>query len=555
MGYGKSVLANAVADDLFAEAEDVENEKQHCAVHFRVDSNQSESTSPDHIFRQLVLRILQDSRHDHKTLDTTCLLLRKTSFQDTATADEVLDFLAILLRQRPTFLVIDGIEACNHVTDFLTTLASICRKADTKAIIFSRPAITIPLEYQKWASDAPHIVYLDGQHNAEARQSFVVRQLDEMADQGHFGTSLDHTLASHLVQHSEGNFLWASLFSNYLRSSALSPNDRITILQNVHLLQGLETLYTTIIKTLSRRPPQEKRIIADVFRWLSFPIHRLNTPALRTALTSSPDFTQNEHLYPTDILPALPHLTCGLVNVSHDTVSFTHPSLRAYLHSQAAQDSEFSLRDESDVHAHLTARCLTYLAHYVPKRPLGSLSPQVPSSSASYRTNKSGDSGYKSLSSSDGDNGLPHAGIHVPRAAIRRVPFDTTLPFLRYACLCWPIHLSRALTPSLSYNHHFTHPYIPALSNFLSSRLAVTAWVEASYRYGLPPTLTRLVGPLSDLKAEISAATCEGREVRDVAGAFEELSGRLVELKGAGVGVRGDPGAVWGVGGYWAVWE
>jgi hypothetical protein len=280
-------------------------------------------------------------------------------------------------------------------------------------------------------------------------------------------------------------------------------------------------------------------------------------------------------------LQVLPHLTFGLIEVSEDDVFFTHQSVREYLQASASQGSEFSLCDESSVHAHLAARCLSYLAYDIPQRPLGGLSPHIrpmaptnsASSGASYRTSKSGDSGYKSLSSSDGDNALPHPAIpprhHNPStASIRTIPFDTNLPFLRYASLCWPIHLSRALAPNNTHPYVIpcpgpfeAVPYIPALSAFLASRLAVTAWVEASFRYSLPPTLTRLVGPLADLKGEIPPATIEGKELRLVLGELNILSEKLMELKrGYTTSLRENPSLIWQIGNavgeeYWPVWD
>jgi hypothetical protein len=546
-----------------------------------VNANHLDPTHPDEIFRQLAIQLLYHHRHSHVTLDTVCLLLRKTSFQETATASEVIDVLSVLLRQHPTFLIVDGLESCSDGKGFLASLAGLCRTADTRAIIFSRPSIKIPLEYQKWASDAPHIVSLEPQHNANARRTFLYQSLAQMADQGFFGISMDRALISHVVQESSGTFLWITVLLKYLYSSALSPDERQSILLDVDLLQGLEALYSSIFETLRNRPAQEKQIVADVVRWLTLPVHGLCISALRTALFSSIDMSEQEDAYPTDILQALPQLTFGLIEVSEDAVFFSHQTVREYLQATASQGSEFSLSDESSVHAHLAARCLSYLAYDIPQRPLGGLSPHIrpmgptnsASSGASYRTSKSGDSGYKSLSSSDGDNALPHPAMpphhHNPStASIHTIPFDTNLPFLRYASLCWPIHLSRALTPSNTHPYVIpcpgpfeAVPYIPALSAFLASRLAVTAWVEASFRYSLPPTLTRLVGPLADLKGEIPPATIEGKELRLVLGELNVLSEKLIELKkGYVTSLREDPSLIWQIGDtvgeeYWPVWD
>jgi hypothetical protein len=577
-GFGKSFIAKAVVDDLAAETEDVENSAAPSTAYFCVKASHMDPVHPDEMLRQLSIQLLYAHRHDPATLDTVCLLLRKTSFQDTASASDIFDLLALLLRQHPSFLVIDGLDECSDEKAFLSSIADLCRAADVRAIIFSRPAIKIPLEYQRWASDAPHIIPLDCQHNVKSIESFLSQSLSNMADQGYLNMPIGPTLVSHVAQRSDGVFLWASLFLKYLRLPTFLPDERLAIIQNVQMLQGLEALYNHIFEDFGRRQAYERRIVADVVRWLTFPVHRLCTSALRTALTVSIDMAMNEDSLHIDVLQALPELTCGLIETSGDSVSFAHPSVREYLQSSASLGSEFSLYDESSVHAHLTARCLSYLAHDVPKRPLGGLSPRMQpmipvhptSSGASYRTSKSGDSGYKSLSSSDSDNAFTHP--HPPNSStpnIRAIPFDTNLPFLRYASLCWPIHLSRALAPTHN-NHHYiipcpgpfeAVPFIPPLSAFLSSRIAVTAWVEASFRYSLPPTLTRLVGPLADLKAEISPATIEGKELRLVLDQLNILSERLMELKrGHATSLRENPSLIWQIGDtvgddYWPVWD
>ena len=77
----------------------------------------------------------------------------------------------------------------------------------------------------------------------------------------------------------------------------------------------------------------------------------------------------------------------------------------------------------------------------------------------------------------------------------------------------------------------------------------------------MPPTLTRLVGPLSDLKGEIPPSTVEGRLLRQVVTEIRVLSDRLEVLKREWQSVlRGNPSLIWqmdAVGGgeaYWPGW-
>lgn len=578
-GFGKTAISHAVVENLIAQADDPNLcDEPPATASFHFSRLSSERTHPDDAFRTMACQLLQTHRHDRKTLDAVCLSLRKTSFREHANAEEVLDVLLLLLHQHPSFIVIDGADECSDMEALLSLLGKLCRGSDTRALLFSRPDLKIPLEYQKWASDAPHILSLTSKDNTTAIDHCMVQGLNYMADKGFFGISMDRNLILQVAQSADGEFLWASTLLKFLQSPLLSAEERLSILQNIQTLQGLESLYRVMLNAQARHSPHEKRIIADVFSWLTFPIHRIGPAALLSALsTHNPEVSDGPET--TDIMHALPELTCGLLTICHDTIAFSHASIRTHLQSAASLDSEFSLFDESSIHAHLAARCLSYLAHDVPQRPLGALHPHSPppamptptSSGASQHTSASADSGYKSLSSSDGGNNAmaPPATItHATSSranSIRTVPFDTHLPFLRYAALCWPIHLTRALTPSSCLHHSSsssaaTLAYLPSLNAFLSSRLAVTAWVEASFRYNLPPTLTRLVGPLSDLKGEIPPATAEGRLLRQAVAEIRVLSERLVALKKEAQGVlRGNPSAIWqmeSVGGeaYWPVW-
>ncbi|KAF2848970.1 hypothetical protein T440DRAFT_427681 [Plenodomus tracheiphilus IPT5] len=576
-GFGKTTIAKEVAVTLGMDGEGLDpSDEPSATASFHFDITRPESSHASHAIHSLASQLLHTNRHDRVTLDAVCLLLRKTSFRERATTEEALDVLSLMLRQHATYLVVDGVDECSNIETFLASLAQACRKSDTRVVLFSRPNIKIPLEYQKWASDAPHIFTLTSEYNAATIEHYVAQSLNQMADQGFFGIAIDRTIIPRVAQVSNGELLWVRTLLNFLQSPLLSAEERYAILQNIHLLQGLAPLYRNILGVLERRSALEKRIMADAFRWLSFSIHSLSPSAMRAAL-STIDKTSLEEVNGHKLINTLPELSCSLLHMSNESMVFVHRSVPAYLQASASQVSEFSLHNENNVHAQLAARCLSHLAHHVPQQPLEVLRPRspllppvtAPSSGVSQRTNRSGDSGYKSLSSSDGDNVIMQPNEQSVRSnsqdtSMHTTPFDSHLPFLRYAALCWPIHLSRAL----SHGHHNvnlsspeSYPYLPALSIFLASRLAITVWVEASYHYNLPPSLSRLVGPLSDLKGEVSPATVKGKELRFAVNALRELSERLVHLKRECEGaLRQNPSLIWqmeevGEGAYWPVWE
>jgi hypothetical protein len=533
-----------VIDDLGAEAEDLNiSDEPPSTIFFHFNSAHLYCTQPSDALRALATQLVHIHRHDRSTLDALSLLMRKTPSQEKASSEEVLEVLLLLLRQHPTFLVVDGIDECSDSQLFLSWIPDLCRNSDARVLIFSRPSIDIPLQYQKWNT-------LNETQNAQDIDLYVEENLNQMADQGYFGASMDRSLITSLAGRSQGNFLWAGLLLKYLSSPSVSPDERRSSLQQAHLLEGVEALYRLILIGLDRRSHGDKRVIADTFRWLAFSIKRLCIPKLQTALTIGSGHghpANNRDTNLSNLSESIPRLTCGLVEVTNSTVLFFHRSAKEYLQSLECQDSMFSLFDESAAHGHLAARCLSYLANDIPKRPLQRLTPYIrpaaltTPSGMSIRTGSSRDSGYKSMSSaSDTEASNPNPNLE---SANPQIPtFDLGMPFLRYAALCWPIHLTRALstptshtTASLTTEHtsssFATTPWLPVLSQFLTDRITVTTWVEASWRYNLPPNLSRLIPLLLHIKAEMPPATIEGRELKWVVQGLRQLSEALNELR------------------------
>ncbi|KAF2441663.1 hypothetical protein P171DRAFT_418371 [Karstenula rhodostoma CBS 690.94] len=570
-GFGKSYLSGMVIDDLRSEAGnlniDDETESPSTAF-YHFSATHSYCIHPDDALRALTDQLIYTHRHDRSTLDAVSLLVRKTPAHEKATPDDVLSTLALLLRQHPTFLIIDGIDECSDIKLLLRYIPELCRKSDTRVVLFGRPHVGIPNGYHKWASDAPHVISLSNDSNKHDVEAYIIGNLYELADHGYFGISMDRSLIAAVAQTCKGNFLWASALLKYLRSPVLSPDERRAKLEKPYELDGLEAIYTHILALLEFRPEAERRFVVGVFRLLALGIHRpcmagfqkaINVNPGQRTIEFGPSFITNE---------VIPRLTCDLVEVTPCNVTFAHKSVREYLEVVDPQTSSFSLHDENLAHAHLAAVCISFLAFDIPKRPLESNNPHVSqllltshaqSSATSMRTNKSGDSGYKSLSSGPPISGhhLAVPGSSTTSASPTHVPcqpqWDAALPFLRYASLCWPIHLTRALTSPSSSPFPQTppasmqYPWLTSLSTFLTDRAAVTTWVEASWRYNLPPNLSRLVPLLETVKSRTPPATVEGRELRWVVHGVRELSEGLNAVReGWGHRVREDPGLVWG---------
>jgi hypothetical protein len=589
LGYGKTFLSGQVIDDL-TRAEDLNiNGQAPTTAFFHFDAAHMYCTHPNDAFRSIAEQLVHARRHDRSTLDALALLLRKTPEQEKASSDNVIALLSLLLRQHSTFLVMDGIDECSDIELLLTLLPDICRKSDTRVLLFSRPNIKIPLSFQKWASDAPHIISLDESQNALDIETYLTENLNGMADQGFFGISMDRSSIPYVASRSNGVFLWANLLLKYLQTPSLSPDERRAALENFHQLEGLEALYRGILISLDRQPTREKKVAVDIFRWLSLSIRRLCIPGTQVALAITPGQSTTEDQYLANFEESIPHLTGGLVEVTDCSVMFTHRSVKEYLQSYDFQYSPFSLYDEGNVHTHLAAKCISFLANDIPKRPLHRLQPFVrplvervaTGSGTSVRTESSGDSGYKSIASGSSGSTTTTTTTTYASDSNSTVPersqtptscFDDDIPFLRYASLCWPIHLTRALADaaphspspqtirsnnSISNDLFHNTPWLPVLGAFLADRSAVTAWVEASWRYSLPPNVSRLIPLLCSIKSALPPATVEGRELRLVVQELRDLSGHLMVLKNEhGTSLRENPSLIWQMdGGFWPVWD
>ncbi|KAF2737363.1 hypothetical protein EJ04DRAFT_510470 [Polyplosphaeria fusca] len=567
-GFGKTFISGQIIEDLGTKAEDAnidEEPSTTTTVFYYFGPSQQDSSAA---FRALADQLVYAHRADRTTMDALALLTRQTSGQQKASSDDVIAVIALLLRQHPTFIVIDGIDECRDAERFLAPIPDLCRTSDCRFLLISRPDLQIPLEYQQWEPKAPHIIHLTNDDILPNIHSFLMETLNRMADQGYFGINMNRNLIPPIADRANGMFLWASLLTKYLQSPGLSPNERCATLEEAGHLEGLDALYREILSMLARRFGPDKRITTDIFRWLSLSIKPLNIHALHTALAIIPGARTAKKQHLLHFTDSVGRLTCALVEVIDGNTKFFHRSVKEYLQSPACRDLEFSLYDESMVHAQLASICISYLANDSPKRPLQRLRSYRPtagsvatSSGMSFRTSSSGDSGYKSMSSSSDTEGRVH--VENPQSP----PFDIHMPFLRYAALCWPVHLTRALsnrpTGALSVEPFPHMAWLSALSQLLTDRVATTSWVEASWRYNLPPNLSRLVPLLNRVRSEIPPATNEGREIRSVVDALRQLSDALGELRNNyGVTLRENPSLIWqwniqatSEGAFWPTWD
>ncbi|OCL01351.1 hypothetical protein AOQ84DRAFT_383830 [Glonium stellatum] len=579
-GFGKTFLSGVIIDDLCSEYDRPVGPEEipptTAFFHFNSMDPLCGKTTLDAL-HAIAAQLVHAHRDQRITMDAIALLLGNRPSDQHASYDDTVAVLCLLLRQYPTFIVIDGIDECSDAQLLLTTISDIIRGVDCRVVLLSRPDTDYLQEYEDREQSMPYVFSLNKAHNLEDIGLFLGANLNNMATEGLFGSQIiQQSALEELAHRANGLFLWASFFIKYLNSPNLTPYERHAALLQSHLLEGLDALYNEILDMLSRRHEQERAIAADTFKWLSSAITPLNTAALYVALSIVPGQPISDSQYIPEFPNCISVITCGLVEPSQNGIlNFSHLSVKGHLESRECRNPGFSLCDASAVHSHLAARCLSYLAHDIPKKPLEELEPFESTNRPSGATISSGVSLRTLQSSSSADSGYNSQASHEDEMPSVGNPsrniLEASFPLLRYASLSWPVHLSRSLSlPRLNYDtktpaQHFSTAqqlpqsattieetqqsygeWIPVLSQFLIDRFAVTTWVEASWRYHLPPNLSRLVPLVEASKKTISPQSIEGRELRWVILGLKQLVEALNELrKEHNVHLRANPSLIW----------
>lgn len=493
------------------------------------------SRSPVDALQSIASQLVNYHRRNKLTIDALEILMNEIgSGQHQASMDDVLALLGILLRQHPTFLVIDAVDECENAVTFLELLKKLCRSNDCRVLLLSRPTITLPLWFTSLKSeDVESCVFsLPVSLNFSDIKSFLDHHLSCMADGHLFGLdeTIDlETISVDLTNNANGMFLWARLLVNYLYCSAVTPLERRYALYNPARLEGLEQLYDCILEVLGKSSQKEQTVAGNVFQWISDSLIPLNTRAMHTALAIVPGTPTNKLHHLSDFPDCIPIITCALVEITDDAnLSFIHLSFKEYLESK---DGAFSLKDKAAVNMHLAMRCLSFLACDVPAKPL-----QQPKSKVDGDTPPQAGCDHREATMEEQEQMLRSTALE---------NMERKYPLLRYAALSWYTHLQRAhpfVAPAEAeklYNSQSEGPsnilerndsWIPILARFLVRRYTVTMWVEACCVFRFLPRLNNLATVFDCLMYFGSADTAAGRESWWVAHSLQQLAGAVEHL-------------------------
>lgn len=381
--------------------------------------------------------------------------------QLTASRHELIDLArSCLANLSNTYIVIDAVDECQKSSDLVRGILNAVKSTAVKVAFFSRPNIS---GLSKAIKEARRINV--GRATSKDIGLFFSRRMEEYIAEKILPNNAEaekDRLIEYLVNGADGMFLWARLMASHLQSPALTPLRRIALIKSVSLPEGLEEMYDRIVQLIDQSIQVERELAKRILMVLTYSKRNLTATELQelsrlndgSATEEGDDFENFAHTVT---------MTCaGLVELvkaydrNHpsgiDSYRFIHLSAKEYFLTNSSDEITFDTDHlcfhTITSHAELARSCLQYLLYQVPAQPLS-------------------------------------GGIG---SSITLEFLNQRFPFCSYAAMHWASHLLEACPISSTSTGLPTPPWSSAnekmlryLTQFLSQKLVLTAWIEACY--------------------------------------------------------------------------
>ncbi|RYP77017.1 hypothetical protein DL769_003502 [Monosporascus sp. CRB-8-3] len=284
-GAGKTVLAAAVIEELALG--DLTGGGSRPAVYYYFFQHQSpESCRPSDAFRSFLAQLLQKRRDNQQLLDRlTFLVDRKGQGQMSATDAELIDALRLCLED-DAILVLDGVDESDDSESLVESLVRLSREL---------PALCMLLLSRVNVSALGLSVHADMTFTMPKAKiapdiyRFFMDELQDMMDKGSLpslSTSKREALADRLCHGADGMFLWARLMSRCLCSPYMTREQRLDMIDQVHLPEGLEKMYERIVAVTHTAGPSAVNLASKALTWLAFSVLPITSRRLRRAVSA-----------------------------------------------------------------------------------------------------------------------------------------------------------------------------------------------------------------------------------------------------------------------------
>jgi hypothetical protein len=469
--------------------------------------DQGSSTKPTRVaaYRAIVTQIFQQTYRNEQIRSIFSLAHDATKI--VASEQELIDLLKLSLPFfTDIFIVLDGIDECTESAKLFQHISELCAISSVKAILFSRPNVaslqkdikterTIRMSLDVLSKDIA--VYLD-------------RELLKL-EASHLlppGTDCS-TLQLHLIERTEGMFLWARLMMAYLNSPALTPAQRIeSILETTP--DGLDEMYHRIfvLITSSDRPSQD--LAKRVFMWLAYGAWDLDSHQLHEAMYMDIVSADRSNRL-VDVDNAMIVACGGLVEKRRNSeFQFIHLTARDFILSPQLETTPTKpfIPKRVEAEAEMGCRCLQYLIYSIPAGPLSG-----------------------QLSTATDLNTL-----------------ERGYPFMKYAAVNWIHHFQQILDDDSSHTKLCSDVIIrliDMLAKFLALPINLMVWVEAVFSFHRGRSCVMAMSKLAK-KAETMDVDHFNLQLKTISAEMSDLAKDLVAIDSAwGDTLEQTPHEIW----------
>ncbi|RYP22720.1 hypothetical protein DL765_001570 [Monosporascus sp. GIB2] len=283
-GSGKTILAASVIEEL-QRAEP--NTECYSPVHYYFfDHHFPAGCEPSNAYRAIAAQILWENRTDSTLLDRLSFLMHSQKrCQLQATDAQLLDILHLCLDLN-TILVLDGVDECTDSESLSQTLLTLSNRLPSlRFLLLSRVNVSA-------LNLSVHIGRKFAMRKAKIRPDiyrFFAEKLEEMIEDDllpatTFTGEEKVDLADHLCKGADGMFLWARLMTRCLRSAHLTREQRLRMIKEVSLPEGLEKMYERIVSVIHASSSNAASLASKVLTWLAFSIVPMSSRQLREAI-------------------------------------------------------------------------------------------------------------------------------------------------------------------------------------------------------------------------------------------------------------------------------
>ena len=361
--------------------------------------------------------------------------------------------------------------------DFFLSINDILLKTPCRVIILTRPIMDI---FEFVDHRKVHHVVLENEKNFGDIEIYLRMRMATLIEQGAIAGNigLDNMVAQ-LSCRANSMFLWAVLMSNYLSSPSLSPNERLNAIRQLNRFEGLDAMYSRILKEILKQTSQKQLSkVIRIFQWVTVAQRPLTAEALRAGLAIQHGHPANSFDFIQNFEKVLSQMCGSLVEIRRDgTVGFIHVSVLEYLtQREEGRHGVFEPFNISTLSSEvsMTELCLSYLTNEVPHGPLATSSAITP----------------------------------------QRDEVETRLPLLSYVSEWWPWHTGRIFM-LLERSDYCTKliAVITAINITIHNKALVTTWIETLFLFRQEPNLSVLVHNLTLLGNNFSPSSA-GEVVR-----------------------------------------